>query len=94
MRRILFGAIVGAIAMYFLDPGHGEERRNMLTGRWSERNETVLEAARTTAAAVTSASQTAPSAAERLDQIEPSKGKPSNGGRVRSGSPGQAGGKG
>ncbi|MDP9325598.1 MAG: hypothetical protein M3O87_03575 [Candidatus Dormibacteraeota bacterium] len=57
MRKILFGAVLGAVAMYLLDPERGAERRMVVTNLWSERKDTVLEAARTTAGAVSSASQ-------------------------------------
>jgi gas vesicle protein len=57
MRKLFFGAIVGAVAMYFLDPERGGERRQLLSGLWSSRRETVLEAARTTAGAVSGVSQ-------------------------------------
>ena len=57
MRKILFGAVLGAIAMYLLDPERGAERRLVVTNLWSERKDTVLEAARTTAGAVSSVSQ-------------------------------------
>ena len=56
MRRILFGAILGAAAMYFLDPERGGDRRLMIEGLWREQKDTVLEAARTTASAVSTAS--------------------------------------
>jgi hypothetical protein len=57
MRKILFGAVLGAILMYFCDPQRGAERRELITGLWGERKDTVLEAARTTAEAVSGASQ-------------------------------------
>ena len=90
MRRIVFGAILGATAMYFMDPGHGEARRNKVLGRAAERKETVLEAARSTAAAVSGATKAAaPATDERLDAVLPSKGKSSNGGPVQPGAAGQ-----
>ncbi|MEA2646637.1 MAG: hypothetical protein QOE92_1720 [Chloroflexota bacterium] len=57
MRKILFGAILGALVMFFLDPEHGGERRQMLNGVWRERKDTVLDAARSTAETVTAVSQ-------------------------------------
>ncbi|HEV3233728.1 MAG TPA: hypothetical protein VG329_04185 [Candidatus Dormibacteraeota bacterium] len=57
MRKIIFGAVLGAVAMYLLDPERGAERRLVVTNLWSERKDTVLEAARTTAGAVSSVSQ-------------------------------------
>jgi hypothetical protein len=56
VRKILFGALLGAAAMYFMDPERGAERRLMIEGLWRERKDTVLEAARTTASAVSTAS--------------------------------------
>jgi hypothetical protein len=80
MRKIFFGAILGAAAMYFLDPGHGAERRQMLTGLWSERKETVLEAARTTAGAVSAVTQ---GVGDRLNPVVPA-GDSGNGSPVPS----------
>lgn len=57
MRKILFGAVLGAVLVYFLDPERGAERRELISGLWGERKDTVLEAARTTAGAVSGASQ-------------------------------------
>ena len=57
MKRILFGAVVGALTMYFLDPVGGADRRRKLSGDWAGQKDTVLEAARSTAAAATSVSQ-------------------------------------
>ncbi len=57
VKKILFGAVIGALAMYFLDPVGGADRRRKLSGDWAGQKDTVLEAARTTAAAATSVSQ-------------------------------------
>jgi gas vesicle protein len=72
MRKILFGAILGALAMYFLDPGNGGERRQMLSGLWREQKDTVLDAARTTASTVSSVSQDVGTVVgEKLNDIRP-----------------------
>ena len=57
MKKILFGAVIGALAMYFLDPVGGPDRRRKLSGDWAGQKDTVLEAARSTAATATSVSQ-------------------------------------
>lgn len=72
MRKILFGAILGALAMYFLDPGQGADRRRMLTGMWRENKDSVLEAARTTAGTVSSVGQDVGTVVgERLNDLRP-----------------------
>jgi gas vesicle protein len=58
VKKILFGAAIGAVIMYLLDPVGGTERRRKLSGDWAGQKETVLEAARNTAATATTVSQT------------------------------------
>ncbi|HXO67249.1 MAG TPA: YtxH domain-containing protein [Candidatus Dormibacteraeota bacterium] len=57
MKKILFGVLLGAAAMYYLDPVAGPDRRRKLSGSWADQKDTVLDAARTTASTVTSVSQ-------------------------------------
>ena len=57
MKKLLFGAAIGAAIMYFLDPVGGPDRRRKLSGDWAGQKDTVLEAARSTAATATSVSQ-------------------------------------
>jgi hypothetical protein len=56
VKKLLFGAVIGAVIMYFLDPVGGADRRRKLSGDWTGQKDTVLEAARNTAAAATSMS--------------------------------------
>jgi hypothetical protein len=56
VKKILLGAAIGAVTMYFLDPVGGADRRRKLSGDWAGQKDTVLEAARNTAAAATSVS--------------------------------------
>jgi hypothetical protein len=80
MKKILFGAILGAAAMYFLDPEGGESRRQMVTGLWHERKDTVLEAARTTAGAVSGIpDEVGGVVGERLDRVRAQDDVASNG---------------
>ena len=81
MRKILFGAILGALTMYFLDPGEGGERRQMLTGLWRERKDTVLDAARTTASTVSSVSQDVSTVVgEKINDLKPGTSEPASNG--------------
>jgi hypothetical protein len=57
VKKILFGVILGACAMYYLDPIAGPGRRRKLSGGWADQKDNVLEAARSTASTVTSVSQ-------------------------------------
>jgi gas vesicle protein len=57
MRKLLFGIVIGAAAMYLLDPEHGAERRARAAGGWREQKDTVLEAARSTASVVSGVGQ-------------------------------------
>jgi hypothetical protein len=57
VKKILFGVLLGAAAMYYLDPVAGPDRRRKLSGSWADQKDTVLDAARTTASTVTSVSQ-------------------------------------
>ena len=57
MKKILFGVLLGACAMYYLDPVAGPDRRRKLSGSWADQKDTVLDAARSTASTVTSVSQ-------------------------------------
>jgi hypothetical protein len=57
VKKILFGVLLGAAAMYYLDPVAGPDRRRKLSGGWAEQKDTVLDAARSTASTVTSVSQ-------------------------------------
>jgi hypothetical protein len=57
VKKILFGILLGASAMYYLDPVAGPDRRRQISGRWTDQKDTVLEAARSTASTVTSVSQ-------------------------------------
>jgi gas vesicle protein len=57
MRKVMFGILVGAAAAYLLDPEHGAERRARLMSGWQEQKDTVLEAARSTAGAVSTVGQ-------------------------------------
>ena len=87
MRKIIFGAVIGATAMYFLDPRQGADRRKLLTGLWAERKDTVLEAARTTAGAVSGVSQGVSGVvSDRLTDVQPSDESSTNGSPVESGS--------
>ena len=52
MKKILFGALIAAAAIFYLDPEQGELRRNQLTRLWAARKDTVLEAARATSSTV------------------------------------------
>jgi hypothetical protein len=79
MRKLFWGAILGAAAMYFLDPERGGERRQMISGLWSDQKETVLEAARTTAGAVSRVSS-------KVGDVLPIGEAPTNGSPVASSS--------
>jgi hypothetical protein len=57
VKKILFGAVIGAVIMYFLDPVGGADRRRKLSGDWAGQKDTVLEAARSSAAAAAGLSQ-------------------------------------
>jgi hypothetical protein len=57
VKKILFGILLGAAAMYYLDPDAGPDRRRKLSGSWADQKDTVLDAARSTASTVTSVSQ-------------------------------------
>src|SRR5258708_23397741 len=52
MKKILFGALIAALAIYYLDPEQGERRRNQLAQLWATRKDTVLDAARATSSTV------------------------------------------
>jgi gas vesicle protein len=80
MRKLFFGAILGAVAMYFLDPKQGGERRQLISGLWASRKDTVLEAARTTAGAVSGVSQELGS---RVGDALPGGGDSGNGNPVK-----------
>jgi len=57
MKKILFGAILGAAAFYYLHPEKGPDRRARLSGLYGSRKATVLEAARNTTSVVAGVSQ-------------------------------------
>ena len=57
MRKLLFGAIIGALAVYLLDPERGSERRARFTQRWGQQKDSVLDVARQAGGIVGSASQ-------------------------------------
>jgi len=52
MKKILFGALIAALAIYYLDPEQGERRRRRVTQLWDARKDTVLEVARATSSTV------------------------------------------
>ena len=78
MKKVLFGAALGAVIMYFLDPVGGADRRRKLSGDWASQKDTVLEAARNTAATATSVSQTVGDIVGSRD-AEPGEGESTNG---------------
>ncbi len=57
MKKILFGAILAAAALYYLHPEAGAERRKRLSGLWGSRKDSVLEAARNPSSVVAGVSQ-------------------------------------
>jgi gas vesicle protein len=92
MKKILFGAILGAVAMYFLDPERGENRRQTITGLWHERKDTVLDAARTTAGAVSGISnEVSGVVGGGLERGRAQEGAATNGSPLGSGAPAEGG---
>ena len=57
MKKLLLGALAGAVAVYFLDPERGAERRARVSSRWLEQKDQVLDVARQAGEIVNSASQ-------------------------------------
>lgn len=67
MKKLLLGIAIGAGAVYFMDPTHGDERRRKLVGMWDENKDTVLGVTST----VGSAAQTAGSlAGEKFTELK------------------------
>ena len=56
MRKLFLAALIGGAIVYFFDREHGPGRRSQAATMWKSQKGTVLEAARTTAGAVSSVS--------------------------------------
>jgi gas vesicle protein len=66
MKRLLVGAALGSVVMYFLDPVGGKQRRRQALHLWHENKDDVLEGARTASDHVQVASRQAASAASKV----------------------------
>jgi gas vesicle protein len=73
LRRLFLGAVLGAGAMYLLDPDKGHERRRQALNLWAENKDQVLETARSTSMQVQAVSQQAATAAGKAADTAASK---------------------
>lgn len=69
--RTLFGVAVGGALVYFLDPRHGEERRERLRRWWDRNREPMLNQAATVATtAQDRVSETAASVGDKVTGLQ------------------------
>jgi len=84
VRKLFFGAVLGALLMYLFDAQNGAERRGRLSRMWSEQRDSVLDLARTAGGAAGSLGQ---GVTELVDTVQ----KPeSNGLKVETGAVSEA----
>jgi hypothetical protein len=88
MRKLLLGAIIGGALVYFFDGDNGGQRRRQAAGLWQARKDTVLDAARTTAGAVSAVSH---EVGDLVAEIRPTGAGVSNGAAVGEGLAGSTG---